>query len=282
MNDIFKLNHDHILLLDDWMNKFDGLVAGFTTRLGGVSESPFHTNNLGLHVNDDEQAVISNRKRLTDKLGFSFDSFTCAEQVHANVVADVTVREVGKGRNDVKDTILGADGIITSLNNTLLVSFYADCVPLLFVDPHKRVVALAHAGWKGTVGAIAKQTVHKMVEQYGCDTQHIYAVIGPSISECCYEVDQKVIQAVKQLWQEECLDELVLNNYIKPISSEKALINLKEINRQIMIKAGILSTHIEISKLCTGCSTDLFFSHRMEQGKTGRMASFIGWQERKQ
>lgn len=281
MNDIFKLNSDHILLLEQWMTKFDGLVAGFTTRLGGVSTAHFSTNNLGLHVNDDEQAVIANRKRLASRLGFSFDSFTCAEQIHSNVVADVTVNEVGRGRNDINDTILGADAIVTSLNDTLLVSFYADCVPLLFVDPHKKVIALAHAGWKGTVGAIAKQTVCKMVEQYGCDVTHIYAAIGPAISDCCYEVDQKVIQAVKQLWQEEDLDELVLFDYIKPISEEKALINLKEINRQIMIKAGILSAHIEISKMCTGCSTNLFFSHRMEHGKTGRMASFIGWQERK-
>ena len=280
MNDVFQQNEHQQLLITSWMDQFDGLVAGFTTRLGGCSQAPFNSHNLGLHVNDNPDDVIQNRKLLAERLGFSFDTFTCAEQIHHHVVANVTKQEIGKGRLSVDDTIKGADGIVTSEKGVLLVSFYADCVPLFFVDPHKKVIALAHAGWKGTVGAIAKETIHKMVSEYGCEVASIRAVIGPAIDVCCYEVDEKVILAIKTMWLKEKLPESLLSACIKPINEKKAYINLKEINRQIMIKAGILSTHLEISKLCTGCSTDLFFSHRMEQGKTGRMASFIGWQER--
>lgn len=280
MIDVFQQNTASHMLVSSWMNKFDGLVAGFTTRLGGVSKDPFQSNNLGLHVNDFEQDVITNRKRLCQDLGFSFNSFTCAEQVHGNEVAIVQAVDKGKGRLSIEDTIQGADAMVTAEQDLLLISFYADCVPLLFVDPEKKVMALAHAGWKGTMGAIAKETVLNMVQHFNCRAEVIHAVIGPAIDLCCYEVDQRVIHAAKQLWEQEQLPQPLLSTCIKPINEEKAYINLKEINRQIMIKAGILSSHIELSKLCTGCRTDLFFSHRMEKGKTGRMASFIGWQER--
>jgi len=281
MSDVFQQQKLHdLLFINTWMSKWNGLVAGFTTRLGGFSEEPFLSNNMGLHVDDNEQHVIRNRQQLCQHLSFPFESFTCAQQVHSNKVQVVTYKERGRGRLSAQDAIQDTDGIITNESNILLTSFYADCVPLLFVDPIKKVVALAHAGWKGTVEAIAKQTIDLMQAQYQCEAQSIYAAIGPSIGQCCYEVDKRVIDAVHVLWDKEQLPKHLLETCIRPINELKALINLKEINRQIMIKAGILSSNIEISKLCTGCSTDLFFSHRIEGGKTGRMASFIGWQER--
>jgi YfiH family protein len=153
-------------------------------------------------------------------------------------------------------------------------------VPLYFYDPKSGAVALAHAGWRGTVGKIAEETARAMQSAYGTDPANVRAAIGPSIDACCYEVDGVVIQEVERVMNELQLDGDTAAACMQLKGSVKADLNLKEINRQIMIKAGILPSCIELSNWCTGCRTDLFFSHRAEEGKTGRMASWIGIRER--
>lgn len=267
--------HQH-LILQDWVSKHRGLTAGFTTRLDGYSKEPYNWMNIGLHVGDEVTAVISNRQQLTTQLGWEFDAWTCGEQVHGSRVAVVTEQERGKGSKSMEDTIKGVDGLVTDKKDILLTSFYADCVPLYFFDPSKQVIGLAHAGWKGTVSAIALEMVETMQKVYQCDPNHIFAAIGPSIGQCCYEVNDVVIQQINVLWKELKLPQSLYAEVVSTISDEKALINLKEINRQIMIKAGIMASRIEISNWCTSCNTDKFFSYRAENGKTGRMASWIG------
>ncbi|URN93193.1 MAG: peptidoglycan editing factor PgeF [Candidatus Pristimantibacillus lignocellulolyticus] len=266
----------HQLLLQKWMLQCANLTTGFTTRIGGYSDKPYASFNIGLHVNDEVESVVRNRQLLTDSIGWEFDAWTNAEQVHGNVVVKVTAEDRGRGRLLMSDAIQGADGIITNEPNILLTSFYADCVPLLFWDPVHEAIGLAHAGWKGTASAIAKEMVEAMNLHFGTKPDQLMVAIGPSIDQCCYEVDQYVVDQFEALWQRLELQEDTINGVIRPISESKAYINLKEINRQIMIKAGILPTHIELSNLCTGCRTDMFFSHRMENGLTGRMASWIG------
>lgn len=268
--------HQHQLLLEGWIEQEQSLTAGFTTRKGGVSSPPFSSFNIGLHVHDQAEAVLANRKRLTDSLGFSFDAWTCGEQVHANKVAVVTANERGKGRSSMEDTLPGVDGIITNERDVLLTSFYADCVPLYFWDPQHHAVGLAHAGWKGTVSAIALNMVEAMRNAFGTEPHQLRCAIGPAIDQCCYEVNEVVIERIYELWQQLALPNQLLDLVLKKQNENKAMINLKEINRQIMIKAGIVASHIEISEWCTGCRRDLFYSHRMENGKTGRMASWIG------
>lgn len=267
-------------MLSSWMKEEERLTAGFSGRDGGVSSAPWDSLNIGLHVGDEVEDVIANRKRLTEHIGWPFEAWTCAEQVHGNRVAQISMTERGRGREELTDAIPGCDAIMTDVPGVLLASFYADCVPLYFYAPEAGAVALAHAGWRGTVEKIAEETVHAMELAYGVRPEELKAAIGPSIGGCCYEVDGVVITEVNRLLNDLGLDEENAETCMKLKENGKAYLNLKEINRQIMIKAGILPSRIELTKWCTGCRTDLFFSHRMERGRTGRMASWIGIRER--
>lgn len=231
------------------------LKCGFSTKADG---------NLALHVGDVPEHVIANRVRLAEAVHFSFETWTCAEQVHGSKVAVVDASLIGSGRDSLETALHGYDGLVTNLSGVMLTSFYADCVPLYFVDVKKQVIGLAHAGWKGTVANIVGEMIHVMRTEFGSSPAHIHAGIGPSIGSCCYEVDDIVINGINH----------VLNQEIYPAG--KAHVDLKEINRQIMIRTGILANQIEVSNHCTSCRTDLYFSYRAEQGRTGRMASWIG------
>ncbi|SFS84681.1 peptidoglycan editing factor PgeF [Paenibacillus sp. BC26] len=265
-----------LFLLPQWIKRFDGLTVGFSGREGGVSGAPWQSLNCGLHVGDAPDDVVRNRSLLAETLGWPFEAWTCAEQVHGNHVHIVEADDRGKGRASRDSSITDADALVTDQKNILLTSFYADCVPLYFFDPVREVIALAHAGWKGTVLEIARLTVERMVSTFGCDAASIQAAIGPSIGMCCYEVNDVVLDRVLPL-----IADLNANpaDMVEPTSEGKARINLKELNRQIMIKAGILPSRIECSEWCTGCATNLFFSHRVEGGSTGRMVSWIGMKE---
>ncbi|WP_339208730.1 peptidoglycan editing factor PgeF [Paenibacillus sp. FSL K6-3182] len=269
-----------LFLLSEWESRYDRLNTGFTGRQGGVSEGHFSSLNMGLHVKDQDAAVISNRRLLTDAIGWPFEAWTCAEQVHGNRVWQVTEADKGKGRNSLDDVLRDCDAIMTNVPGVLLTSFYADCVPLYFYDPEHDAVALAHAGWKGTVQQIAVETVRAMEQAYGTDPKALVAAIGPSIGGCCYEVDGPVIEQVQALLTGLSLTQEEVESMLKQSEDGKANLDLKEINRQIMIKAGILPIRIELTEWCTGCRRDLFFSHRKEGGLTGRMASWIGIRER--
>lgn len=231
------------------------LKYGFSTKTDG---------NLALHVGDVPAHVIANRIRLAETAGFSFETWTCADQVHGAKVAVVDASTIGSGRDRLETALQGYDGLVTNLSGVLLTSFYADCVPLYFVDVKNQVVGLAHAGWKGTVANIVGEMVRVMNTTFGSIPEDIYAMIGPSIGSCCYEVDDIVINGINN----------VLNQVIYPPG--KAHVDLKEINRQIMIRTGILPNQIEVSNHCTSCRTDLYYSYRAEKGRTGRMASWIG------
>ncbi|GGA20942.1 laccase domain protein YlmD [Paenibacillus physcomitrellae] len=270
--------------LQTWTAAEPLLAAGFTGRSGGVSQAPYSSLNLALHVGDRPEAVLENRLRLVKALGFEPEALTCGEQTHGSRVAVVTAGDRGKGRLDRESAFQETDGLVTDVPGILLTSFYADCVPLYFFDPVHRAVGLAHAGWKGTVAEIAGQVVENMKETYGTQPEQLLAAIGPSIGEAAYEVDDNVMQRVWPL-----LERLKNGNanpdgtvlpYKESPNAGRWLLNLKELNRIIMIKAGIMPSHIECTSWCTSTHVENFFSHRKENGKTGRMASFIGLKER--
>lgn len=262
-----------LLLLQSWC-KQDGLTSGFTTR---------QARNTALHVGDVPTNVINNRRSIAEQLGWSYEAFTCAEQVHGNHVQVINREDRGKGREDRSSALQNTDAMITNEEDVLLVMFYADCVPLYFYDPVTKSMGLAHAGWKGTVSEIAIRTVKKLMDTYGAKPENIKAAIGPSIGCCCYEVDESVLQHVRPLLE----DSEVGNHSLGGMSiiqqkefTDRAQLDLKHLNRHLMIKAGILPTNIEISSLCTSCRVDLLFSHRKENGVTGRMMSWLGRKSR--
>ncbi|WP_310829711.1 peptidoglycan editing factor PgeF [Paenibacillus pedocola] len=271
-----------LLELEPWRG-YREITAGFTGRQGGAGKPPYDSFNCAFHVGDNPEDVLSNREKLAESLGFSLDAWTCGEQTHGKHIAVVTEADRGRGSRTRASAFQSTDGLLTNVPGVLLTSFYADCVPLYFYDPVERVAGLAHAGWKGTVAEIAGAMVSKMAEVFGSKPQHIVAAIGPSIGECCYEVDDYVMKHVLQL--EETLALTASSGteqdlYSKSLSDDsKSMLNLKELNQRIMIKAGILPTHIECTTWCTSCNTNLFFSYRKEQGITGRMTSWIGIKE---
>ncbi|WNS43839.1 peptidoglycan editing factor PgeF [Paenibacillus sp. MMS20-IR301] len=271
-----------LLHLEPWRGQYSAITAGFTGRAGGSGKQPYDSFNCAFHVGDDPEDVLSNRRLLAESLGFTLDSWTCGEQTHSKHIAVVTRRDRGKGSLDRASAFQATDGLLTDVPGVLLTSFYADCVPLYFYDPLHEAVGLAHAGWKGTVAEIAAAMVSRMEQEYGSRPQDILAAIGPSIGECCYEVDDYVMDHVRRL--EDGLKSLKAEGapelYTRiETDSSKYMLNLKEMNQRIMIKAGILPTHIECTTWCTSCNSDLFFSYRKENGITGRMTSWIGIKE---
>lgn len=272
-------NPPMLLELKSWIEAFPGLTAGFTTRNGGVSSKCFASLNCALHVHDRAEDVIHNRKLVAQTCGMPFEAWTCGEQIHGNNVHVVLAEERGRGRISRVDAIPNADALVTNITGIMLTSFYGDCVPLLFVDPVQQVIGLAHAGWRGTVSHIGALTIHKMQEHYGCHIEHIRVAIGPSIGPCCYKVDGRVLQEVKRV-RVACPEVLHMENtIIRPTSEGHAMLDLRELNRQLLIQAGILTTNIECTQLCTGCNPNLFYSYRMEGGETGRMTSWIAWKK---
>jgi YfiH family protein len=264
-----------LFYINSWVQAFPGLTAGFTTRLGGVSESPFGTLNCGLHVNDKAVDVITNRERLAGALGIPFEAFTYAEQVHGNEIYVVTKAEQGWGRTSREMAIQAKDGFITNEKGLVLCALFADCVPLFFYDPVQKVIGLAHAGWKGTVLNIAMSTITAMAHTFGSKPEDIQAVIGPSIGACCYEVDDVVADRVKGALVDTGAEPEVVMQVLMTKPENKYRLNLQQLNREFITKAGVLSSHIEVTELCTSCSTDVFFSHRKEGGSTGRMVAWI-------
>jgi len=259
-------NSPTLFLLKAWVDQFPFLTAGFTSRIGGISQPPYNSLNMGLHVGDNAEDVALNRSLLANAIGVPFEACTFAEQVHGSQVSIVSQAERGKGRLDHEDSIRQVDALITAEPNTCLCVMYADCVPLYFVDPIKQVIAVSHAGWKGTAQDIAGNTVQMMKETYGCNPANILAAIGPSIGQCCYEVNQDVVNKMAAS---------VIPVVQPSNNSGKFMLNLQEINRLLMQKAGIVSSNIEISKLCTSCHTDQFYSYRAEGGTTGRMIAWL-------
>ncbi|WP_040948451.1 peptidoglycan editing factor PgeF [Gorillibacterium massiliense] len=261
-----------------WESRIPGLSVGFTSRLGGVSQESFASLNCGLHVADDPDSVVANRRRVAEEIGIPLEGWVFGEQVHGKRVAVITAQDAGRGAFNRSSALPEADAFITREPRLVLAALFADCVPLFFADPVTGVIGLAHAGWKGTALAIAAETVAAMVNHFGVQPENLLAAIGPSIGSCCYEVDNRVIDEIDRVLDLSASDK---DNgerfpYYQKTIAGKYDLDLQQVNRQIMIKAGIMPSSIELSRYCTSCSTDLFYSHRKEKGITGRMMAWIG------
>lgn len=268
----FVLKEDEYFTIPDWTNAYPDLTVGFTTKKGGVSKYPFESLNLGFHVGDREETVKKNRERLTTLLEFPLLNWVGSEQTHQVHIKKVRKNEKGKGASNYNNSLKNTDGLYTNEEGILLTLCFADCVPIFFFAPRKRMIGIVHAGWKGTVGEICSNMIEAW-EYEGISNKEIHVVIGPSICEKCYVVDDYVINYVKNIIDDN--DRKIYNE----ISAGQFNLNLRMLNRVILEKAGIPSSHIQETKLCSCCNEEDFFSHRRDKGKTGRMLSFIGWKE---
>ena len=246
-----------------------GAVHGFSTRIGGVSEGIYSSMSFSQSIGDNPSAVRENFNRFAKSIGADPSGITLSDQTHTANVRVITKEDIGKGLHKTRD-YTDIDGLVTNVPGAVLVTQYADCTPLAFYDPVKKVVATSHAGWRGTVAQIAKNTVDTMVNEFGCNPQDILCGIGPNIGACCYEVDDPVITEVNKL------------NYLNFAAcytkkeNGKYMLDLKEVNRQILIHSGINPQNIDVADLCTCCLQGVFHSHRATGGKRGTLALMIG------
>ncbi len=240
----------------------DNLVChGFTGRLGGVSQGNICGLNLGFRVQDDPDSVRENYRLVAEDLSLCYPRIVLAKQTHTDTIRLVTESDAGKGLtvpSDIEDT----DGLITNLPNTPLMVFSADCVPLLFLDPEKKVVAAIHAGWRGTVKGIAGKAVSMMETHFGCHPKNILVAIGPSIGPCCLTFDPKDA-------------EVFPSHYLSQGENRKVLVDLWAMNQDQLIDAGILPQHIDQSNVCTVCRADRYYSYRTHKEHTGRQGAVI-------
>lgn len=234
---------------------------GVFTREGGASAAPWHSLNLGGNVGDDPQAVRQNHVRMYAALGVDGERACSVWQVHS---ADVIL---ANGPVQGRRWLALADAMVTDRPDTPLSMRFADCTPLLFHDPVRRVIAMAHAGWRGTVLGVGSNTVRAMQQAYGCRPADIHAGIGPSIGPDRYQVGEEVVEAVQDYFG--TTDGLIRRD----ASDGTAYLNLWEANRLDLYRAGV--EQVEIAGLCTATRTDEFFSHRAEKGRTGRFGAVM-------
>ena len=244
-----------------------GAAHGFSTRLGGVSEGMWASLNLGVGRGDDPDHVRENYRRFFAAIGGSGRRIAMSNQVHGGVVRCVTSADLHA--DPYEKVGYEADGLMTDLPGVALVVYSADCIPILFYDPVRRVIAAVHAGWRGTAAGIATTAVERMRDVYGCDPADILAAVGPGIGPDCFETHEDVPNAMTA-----ALSTAVLQ-HIKIKENGKFSVDLKGINAMRLEQAGLAPDHIAVSGICTACRPELFWSHRKLGTNRGSMAAAI-------
>lgn len=270
------------------------LFAGCTGRDGGVSEAPYQTLNLGLHVGDDPQAVRENRRRVALALGTDPTSFVIGHQVHGASVRVVTQADRGRGALTPADAFPDTDALITRERGIVLAVLVADCVPVIVFDPMTPAVGVVHAGWKGTVAHITRNTVEAMSREFASDPHTLLAGVGPSIGPASYEVSADVAEraqaefpgegvvrtrsgegvvrggeGVVRRGEDVSRGKESVARVLGSENSEKYLLDLWSANTADLVNAGVPRERIEVSGLDTLALPEQFFSHRRQQ-PTGR------------
>jgi YfiH family protein len=242
-----------------------GATAAFSTRIGGISEPPFDGLNLGVFTADERSAVVENRRRLAAALGFQPERIAIGRQVHGVELATHSGPQLPSPFAEPGSSIPEVDGHTTASSDLPLLVFVADCVPIALAGSGG--VAMLHCGWRGLASsgrasARAGATSPGLVEAAVAAVDAAVAAVGPCIGPCCYAVGQDVLESFAGLGE--------------GIASGRML-DLPEVARRLLRGAGI--ERIETSGICTGCHGELFFSHRRDQGRTGRQAGLV-WLDR--
>ena len=244
-------------------------LHGFSTRLGGVSKEHLYSMNLSFARGDRKENVRENFQRIAHAVGFSEEKMVFTHQTHTTNVRKVTEEDWGKGFSRERD-YSDVDGLITNVPQTVLTTFYADCVPIYLMDPVKKAIGLCHSGWRGTVGRISQVTIARMQEEYSSDPKDILAAVGPSICQNCYEVRGDVIEQFQDSFREKYWKELFYQK-----ENGKYQLNLWKANEIILEEAGITKEHISVTDICTCCNPQLLYSHRASKGQRGNLAAFL-------
>ena len=251
----------------------DDLVThAVSTRIGGVSQSPFDSLNLALHVGDVAENVLANRKKFAQSLGFKLEDIVTPNQIHGEKIFRVEEIHRGRGSQNYNNSIPETDALITDVKNLPLMLCFADCVPIFFVDVENCAVGLAHGGWKGTLNKIAAKTFLAMRENFGTTAENCLIGIGPSIGACCYEVGGNVVEACAEVFPNN-IDELIIKR------DDKIFLDLWVANKVQLMEMGLPEKNIDVAGECTCCNSNFYFSYRAARQKnlneTGRIAALI-------
>ncbi len=244
------------------------VTAIFSTRQGGVSSGIYATMSLGFGDGDCRGNVAENYKRLCGAASIDVNRLVRSCQEHEDHIRIVTSADVGKGIWSEQDYV-SVDGMITQEKNVPLVTLHADCTPIYFFAPDKKVIGLAHSGWRGTALGLAGKMVDKMQGCFNASPELIKVVIGPTISGRCYEVGHEVIDAMAKL-------PIALESCYEPSYREAHyLLDLSKVNHLILHNHGIQNQNIFVSNICTKTNHQHFFSHRAHGNKRGTNAAMM-------
>jgi polyphenol oxidase len=251
-------------LQSDLLSNCDFLEHAFCTRRGGASQDEYKSLNMSFREGDEEFRVLSNWDRLATAFATPLEEFLVVNQVHGDAI--FVIKQHGSYFSSRDE--LNYDAIVTNRVNLAICIKTADCVPVFIVDKVKKVIAVVHAGWRGSVLDISSKVVKLMQNQYYSEPTDLLAAIGPSIGGCCYEVDQ----ATAEEFRGKHNSEQFLQQGKK---KDKWLLDLPEANRRQLLDAGVPQSNIDVSGYCTTCNQDMFFSHRGSGGITGRQVNFM-------
>ena len=230
------------------------VTAGISLRHGGVSRAPYTSLNLAEHVGDDPKAVAANREILFQQTGLK--NLRYCRQIHS-----ASVVPVGDAAQPPAEQLPEADALITAQRGVALGIFTADCIPIFIIDVATPAIGIVHAGWRGTLARIAVNTLAHMKTHFGTLTTNCQIHLGPSIQKCCYTVSTELLTQFTE-------------HFGNTVANGTNL-SLQTANVNQLIEIGVPTTAISVSPFCTACRTDIFYSHRAENGQTGRMLSFI-------
>ena len=243
---------------------FDGLPVAcvISTRLGGVSEGYLGSMNMSASRGDDPKCVKENHRRFASAAGYDVSRLVMSDQIHETKVLRVNEEDAHFGVPQK-----GVDALMTNVRRLPLMTFYADCVPLMFFDGEHKVIAMAHSGWKGTVAKIGRVCLERMKDEYGTDPKEVFAAIGPSICRQCYEVDEPLLEAFRQSFPQKAD-----SWFEKTEKPGHYLLDLAKACQYTLKEAGVKPERIAMPDLCTCCNPKFLFSHRASGGKRGNLS----------
>ena len=273
LNEASTLNIENTgayVTFNDWQAP-DNIRYGYSTRMLGESTGVFASMNFGTKLGDDPKIVKRNYERMCNALRMPSKRLVISKQTHSCNVKKVTEEDAGNGIV-FENRFNAVDAMMTNVKNLPLVISTADCVPVFFCDSKGEVIAAAHAGWRGTVGGIVKNTVESMTKEYGLKPENIYAAIGPSICRHCFEIGPEVATEFEKEFDLP-MDES--DSVLYHGEGDRFYADLWKANAINLERAGVRKENIAFSRLCTMCRTDLFFSHRVMGERRGSNCGFI-------
>ena len=233
---------------------FPSLVHGLSTRKGGFSKSPYNGLNLGLHTDDDKDAVLKNRKVYFKALNIKPDQLVFPEQVHSDHIA--IVNEPG--------IIQQCDALITNRADLFLSVQTADCFPVLIFDTEQKAAAIVHSGWRGAAKNITGKTIEKMKKIFNSQSDNLLIAVGAGIQQSCYQVNKKTAMNFDE-------------KYLLPDTPGHYKLDVQAVIIDQILETGVRPENIERDTVCTHCNEGLYFSYRRNKNNSGRMMSVIGF-----